>query len=204
MDGDLLDLIPLGVMLVSAGGVIKNTNRVARQVLARQDTFKSVNGQLGFVCPDLTKSFSGFRQSPDVKQMLMRVPHSAAEHEQQLFLARKLHPSGDVLVTMLAGTESNHLSESMVADALGLTQAEARVALCAVNQQRVPDIAKELGISPHTVRAHLKHIFRKLQINSRKELTVIMIRMAMLTTGSNHPISKEGYNDAHHGIAGRT
>jgi DNA-binding NarL/FixJ family response regulator len=35
------------------------------------------------------------------------------------------------------------------------------------------DIAHQLFVSPHTVDAHLKHMFTKLDIPSRVELTVL-------------------------------
>jgi DNA-binding CsgD family transcriptional regulator len=37
-------------------------------------------------------------------------------------------------------------------------------------------IAEELYLSPHTVDAHLKHVYLKLGIHSRVELTVLALR----------------------------
>jgi FixJ family two-component response regulator len=44
---------------------------------------------------------------------------------------------------------------------------------------RVPEIALELGISPNTVRNHLKSVFRKLGVSSQVEL------LSLLAGGSN-------------------
>lgn len=51
-----------------------------------------------------------------------------------------------------------------------LTQRERQVAECLRTGGRVPTIAKNLGISVHTVRNHLKSIFRKTGLRSQEEL----------------------------------
>jgi DNA-binding CsgD family transcriptional regulator len=53
------------------------------------------------------------------------------------------------------------------------------VATGATNRQ----IANELSISPNTVKAHLRNIFTKLEINSRTEATVIAIREGWVEVG---------------------
>jgi DNA-binding CsgD family transcriptional regulator len=37
-------------------------------------------------------------------------------------------------------------------------------------------IAERLTLSPHTVDAHLKHVYTKLDIHSRVELTLLAMR----------------------------
>jgi DNA-binding CsgD family transcriptional regulator len=53
-----------------------------------------------------------------------------------------------------------------------LTTAELKVVLLVAQGLSNPEVAKRLGISRHTVESHLKHIYRKLDISSRTELTV--------------------------------
>jgi DNA-binding NarL/FixJ family response regulator len=53
-------------------------------------------------------------------------------------------------------------------DALSPRETEVIVAMA--RGQRVNEIAKSLFISPHTVRNHLKSIFRKLDVSSQVEL----------------------------------
>ena len=54
-----------------------------------------------------------------------------------------------------------------------LTDAERRVVSCVAGGMTNRGIAKELCVSRHTVDAHLKHVYLKLDIHSRVELTVL-------------------------------
>lgn len=57
-----------------------------------------------------------------------------------------------------------------------LTRAELRVITRAVRGMTNRGIAEELYLSRHTVDAHLKHIYLKLDIHSRVELTVLALQ----------------------------
>jgi DNA-binding CsgD family transcriptional regulator len=51
-----------------------------------------------------------------------------------------------------------------------LTPTESRVVARAVMGLTAPKIAQELAISPHTVTTHIRHIYAKLGVSSRREL----------------------------------
>jgi DNA-binding CsgD family transcriptional regulator len=55
-----------------------------------------------------------------------------------------------------------------------LTGAEAQIARLAADGITNREIAERLFLSPHTVNSHLRHIFAKLDINSRTELARIV------------------------------
>jgi len=44
------------------------------------------------------------------------------------------------------------------------------------NQTSFGDVADELGISPHTIRDHLKHLYRKTGTKGRNELLGLISR----------------------------
>jgi PAS domain S-box-containing protein len=55
-------------------------------------------------------------------------------------------------------------------DLVSLTEREREVLLHLMAGRRVPAIAKELHISQHTVRNHLKSIYRQLDVSNQSEL----------------------------------
>jgi DNA-binding CsgD family transcriptional regulator len=57
-----------------------------------------------------------------------------------------------------------------------LTDAELRVVSCVARGMTNRSIAEELYLSRHTVDAHLKHVYLKLDIHSRVELTVLALQ----------------------------
>jgi DNA-binding CsgD family transcriptional regulator len=57
-----------------------------------------------------------------------------------------------------------------------LTDAELRIAELVAGGLTNRNIAEYLNLSPHTIDAHLKHIYTKLDIHSRVELTVLALQ----------------------------
>ena len=57
-----------------------------------------------------------------------------------------------------------------------LTDAELRIAELVAGGLTNRNIAEYLDLSPHTVDAHLKHTYTKLNIHSRVELTVLALQ----------------------------
>ena len=62
-------------------------------------------------------------------------------------------------------------AEKPVAGWAAMTRSELTVAELAANGLTNREIAERLFVSPHTVNTHLRHVFAKLDINSRVDLT---------------------------------
>lgn len=56
-----------------------------------------------------------------------------------------------------------------------LTATEEKVALLVGSRLTKRQVAEQMSLSPHTIEFHLSHIFRKLGIGSRVELTRFLL-----------------------------
>jgi DNA-binding NarL/FixJ family response regulator len=100
---------------------------------------------------------------PDTKQA-----HAATAQQTLQRIASLLSESGHVF----GGLAKSRQAE--IASALSAREREILDAL--LNHQRVPGIARTLGISEHTVRNHLKSIYAKLGVHSQEELLEFVVR----------------------------
>jgi DNA-binding CsgD family transcriptional regulator len=96
---------------------------------------------------------------------------------------RSLQPSFVIQFFLPAGEDGE------VTDALAklskLTQAEQAVARLAAAGHGNTEVARELNVSPSTVRTHLRHVFKKLDISSRGKLASLFARAKPLPPSSS-------------------
>lgn len=59
---------------------------------------------------------------------------------------------------------------NLIVGILRLSQREQEIVTALLEGQKERSIAHALNMSPHTVRTHLKRMYRKLQVNDRTEL----------------------------------
>jgi DNA-binding CsgD family transcriptional regulator len=69
------------------------------------------------------------------------------------------------------------VGEVILHQAFGLTPAEISLARHVIAGKSMPQAAAELGVSPHTTRAHLKSMFAKTRTRSQSELAVMLSRL---------------------------
>ncbi len=78
------------------------------------------------------------------------------------------------LVFVMDPLNRSDIPIAWIMDAYGLTQAEARVALAASAGTTVIETAIQLGLSPNTVKTHLRKVFAKTGTNRQAELARLL------------------------------
>jgi DNA-binding CsgD family transcriptional regulator len=82
------------------------------------------------------------------------------------------------------------IDEVPVSNRRRLRPREREIANLLLDHYRVPAVAERLAISPHTVRNHLKNIYRRWGIGSQQELLLVLkaeLREGTLPRGGADP-----------------
>jgi len=113
----------------------------------------------------------------------------------------------DALDSRLAGIESDlarirlllgeplPIDPQFVAESLGLTPAQSRVAVALAEGETVHDIAEAMG-AKSTVRWHLRQINRKLKISTQAQLVRLVLLLPHATTARLAPDARRAGREA--------
>lgn len=84
---------------------------------------------------------------------------------------------GLVAVFLIGGQGEENSEEEMIGQWLGLTDAESRIASLIARGHKPADIAGDIALSVHTVRHHIKNIYRKTGAHSQSQLTALVLNL---------------------------
>ena len=107
-------------------------------------------------------------------------------------LAERLDAIDNNLATIkaiLSGRLS--MDPEFVAESLGLTPAESRVAVALAEGKTACGIAKAVGCKVNTVRWHLRQIYPKLNISTQTQLVRLVLLLPHGTGGARSPVTQE-------------
>ncbi len=180
---DLLDNRQLGLIQLDRGGRILEANDRARDILRKGDGLhdhggelaarhKEEDGELRRLLAGAVPSLGDQGAGGFVKITRRRAPAPLileihpVRHMGALIDSRQL----GALVLIVDLATRPRVAPGLVADLLGLTPAESRVAVAVAAGQTVAGAAHEVGCAESTVRTHLKRVYRKLGICKQTEL----------------------------------
>ncbi len=91
---------------------------------------------------------------------------------------QKLFQSHGLVAVFIVGDVCEESSEEQVIGQwLGLTESESRIASLIAQGRRPAEIAGDIELSVHTVRHHIKNIYRKTGAHSQSQLTALVLNL---------------------------
>ncbi|MCW5699675.1 MAG: helix-turn-helix transcriptional regulator [Rhodospirillales bacterium] len=171
---DALDAMPVGVILLSAGGIVIAANRVAREIMASRDVLTVGRGGLEVDREGrrtrfrdlLTESIGVADTNRQPEMITFSVSRSANLRPLSVMIwpTRKPDLGLDTPAAVVFLGDPDHtaeIDETRLRQLYGLTAAESRVAAYLARGYRLDEIAEMLGVAYETIRKHLKQIFSK-------------------------------------------
>lgn len=173
-----LDLLRQPVALYDIRGRLRHRNRALEAVLAGEPEAERVGAAMDSLATTFGDRYHGPARAQD--------PLPAEVERQIETRARSYALWGGYGPTDAAGEHSILVQlESLgpvlpqpeaIEERYGLTPREAAVALLLAEGYSDKAVAKDLGISWHTARTHAKNVFAKLEITSRAEIPLSLLR----------------------------
>jgi DNA-binding CsgD family transcriptional regulator len=174
---------------------IVTCNTVAHRLLGENDGVFIRDQRLDFSRRDIKREFERFMHP--TRKGRARNPGSSSVRLTRRFLRPSgrgtLLVVGIVLVQegqdawnfMVIEDLNSHppLDYELCRDIYSLTPAETRVAARLLDGRSVPGIAKDMKLSPLTVRTHVKRVFKKTGVHSQAQLMSALCKLAFLPLG---------------------
>lgn len=187
---DVLDRLPLGVILLDGKGRPVVYNRSAEDILARADTLTLNSGGLTATTSDQTMAMrklihdavSAGIAGKDGAGGVMALPNASGLRPLALLIAPLCEldraREQDELAAVLFVSDPEELFEAAqetLERLYGLTRAEARLTVLLSQGKPLAKAAEALGIGTGTARAHLKHVFGKTGTRRQAELVRLVL-----------------------------
>jgi DNA-binding CsgD family transcriptional regulator len=168
----------VGVILLDRGGKVIHLNARASTILAERDGIALRGDAIRLDDPDLGRQLDArLLQTDEETPLTLRIERPSGDGDLLLVVGNAHAPGhitaggGPAAVLFLNDpAHAPRVSPDAIRDLLGLTQSEAVVAADIASGLSLADIATRRGISPNTVRAHLRAIFGKTGVKRQSQL----------------------------------
>ncbi len=192
----VLDRLSSGVILLDRRARVLYANAAARALDATSGALRLGKANVTAVSPSHARELETLIRAvlggvPMVSMSVPRVSDGLAVTILAVSVRGKdaarfadLHlPDAAVMLFIVDPANRLDIPPAVVMDAYGLTRAEARVALAVSSGLSVPEVAIQLGLSPNTVKTHLRRVFAKTGTGRQAELVRLMTSIGLFSPG---------------------
>jgi DNA-binding CsgD family transcriptional regulator len=173
----VVDMLPVGLLLVGRSGNVLAANRMGRQTLDHGGAISECGGVVTLNPATHNHRLQNLLQcagTGDCSQAALRVPRRSGKPLLIMFVpvgekAGREREDSPLALLIMNGLASRP-DPALLADFFGFTPAESRVASLLMQGKTVFDVAKSLFITENTIRNHLKHMYAKTMTRKQSEL----------------------------------
>ena len=180
---ELLDNVRTGVVQLDRRGRIEAANDAARALLREDDGLSDLDGVLRAALPEEDAVLQGlvaqalpFLGGPGAGGSML-VSRTDTLSRLVLHVSPVQEAGGEpgrarigALVLALDPAWRSNIDPERVADVLGLTPAESRIAVLLAQGKSIDEVAAETGRNRTTVKWHIRHIYAKSGVSRQAEL----------------------------------
>ena len=172
------------VLLLDDGCRVLFANASARAMLAEGDAFRETDGRLELCTQVRMQRLQAYLEghaadAPDPERLLLKLERSSGQPAYRMLLmklnagtcsgSRECH-----LMTVFDPHAARAVERQVLLGLYGLTPAEAEITAQLFSGLSVNGVAAAVSSSPRTVRAHLRSIFRKCEVESQAQLLQLL------------------------------
>jgi DNA-binding CsgD family transcriptional regulator len=172
----LLDHFAIAAFVITVGCRVLYENSGGHRLLTSGDGINTVRGRVRITGAPAARAFREAVARSDrnafTERQVVHVPRPSGLPALVLCLTA-IHED-IVVVYAIDVARAPAVDVDLLRAAHGLSKAESRVVAALVRTQDVRGVAAELGVSPHTVRTHLKSIMVKFGTHRQSELVRIV------------------------------
>jgi DNA-binding CsgD family transcriptional regulator len=197
---DALDRLSVGVILLDRRARIVYVNAAARSLGSDGGTLHLSNSAVTTYSPPHSQRLgelirAALRGTPTGSMsvprasdgQLLTILVSSVRGQDIGRFADLSMPDAAVLLFIVDPANRAGVPASWIMDAYGLTQAEAKIALAASSGLTMPEAANRLGLSPNTIKTHLRRVFAKTGTGRQAELARLMASIGLLRPDGSTP-----------------
>lgn len=171
------ELTPATIVLDETSRIVDINNK-AILLLQSCNGIKDVGGRLEMSVPAMAGQLRVLLRSqlndPRAEPVFMNVNEQDGSESLTLLLKRRENPTRGVVIYVRCLRTSCLIVPSQIIQKFGLSPKEVRLTTGLLQGKSLGELASEFSVSPHTLRAQTKSVFRKTNVSSQAALILLV------------------------------